>query len=92
MCTLPTIAANVHFADRGKVHFMPAKKVHVKELRSSLKEHLESKDPVIVLNHGRQVAVILPTGLSYFPNPKQVEQALARMKDMLGAEMYHEMR
>ncbi len=71
---------------------MPAKKVHMKDLRASLKEHLESKDPVIVLNHGRQVCVILPTGLSYYPSPEQVNQALARMKDMLGAEMYHEMR
>jgi len=62
---------------------MPAKKLGVKELRANLADHLESEDAVLIRNHRRVVAVLLPTGIKCWWRDEEKKAALSRMKIML---------
>lgn len=71
---------------------MPATKVNVRELRAHLSEHLAGEDAVIVMNHRRVVAVLLPTGLQYYPTHDEQKAALSRMKLMLEQDVREAIR
>lgn len=71
---------------------MPAKKVHVRELRAHLAQNLEGQDAVIIKNHRKVVAVLLPTGLNPWPRPEEIKAALSRMRIMLDQDVREAIR
>ena len=71
---------------------MPAQRVPVKILRAKLKEYINGDDPVIVINHGRMVAVLIPAGLSYYPSREIVKETCLRMRQSIEKEVWEEMR
>ena len=71
---------------------MPAQRIPVKILRAKLKEFIEGNEPVIVMNHGRMVAVLLPTGLSYYPSRDIVKETCIRMQRIIGKDIWEGMR
>jgi len=71
---------------------MPAKQVNVKEFRAGLKEFLDGGEPIILKNHRRVVAVLLPTSLSFWWSPEEMKQELARKRSMLENDVRAELK